>query len=169
MPPDDAAAFVQFSLRLFSHRGVAPLCISLQDHHGLNVNFLLLAAWAARLGYSIDAALWQELRTLTDPIRTSAVEPIRAVRRQISRAPRLPEDLRAPLKRLLVYAEVRAEQAEERALHQRMVSRAPRHQPGPALLAANLESYAGALPELARFATLVVESRLLEQTHCHSA
>ncbi|MBI5282647.1 MAG: TIGR02444 family protein [Candidatus Solibacter usitatus] len=169
MPPDDAAAFVQFSLRLFSRDGVAPLCISLQDRHGLNVNCLLLAAWAAHLGYAIDSGLWRELQALTDPIRRGAVEPIRAVRRQVSSAPRLSDDLRAPLKRLLLYAEVRAEQAEERALHQHMVSRAPRHQPGPSLLADNLTAYAGGLPDLARFATLVVESRLLEQPPCPSA
>jgi len=145
------------------------MCLALQDRAGLNVNCLLLAAWSARLGYSIDRELWSELQRHCAPIREAAIEPIRAVRRRISKEPKLKEELRGPLKRLLLYAELRAEQAEERALHDRMVSRAAKAEPGPALLRANLASYAPDNAALEQFATLVIESELLEQAPCLNA
>ena len=155
-------------MRLYAVDGVRDVCLALQDQDHLNVNCLLLAAWAAHLGYEIDAALWSDLQLRTGPIREAAVEPIRALRRQISRNERLPEDLRAPIKRLLLYAELRAEQAEERALHDHMRARAATSPPGHALLRRNLAAYAAASPALERFATLVVESQLVEVPACPS-
>ncbi len=163
------AYFLQFAMRLYAVAGMKDACLALQDEARLNVNCLLLAAWAARLGYEIDATLWQDLQTRTAPIREAAVQPIRALRRQISRNEKLREDLRAPIKRLLLYAELRAEQAEERALHDHMRARAVAARPGHELLARNLAAYCAPSPALTRFATLVMESQLLEVTTCPSA
>ncbi len=166
MPYSSAADFIQFALRLYSRTGMKETCLRLQDHFGLNVNCLLLAAWSARLGYSIDADLWSELQRQCTPIREAAIEPIRAVRRRISREPKLKEELRGPLKRMLLYAELRAEQAEERTLHDRMIARALKARPGPALLRQNLAAYAPPGEEIEHFATLVIESELLDPAPC---
>jgi uncharacterized protein (TIGR02444 family) len=158
---EDAAHFIQFALRLYSRAGVAKVCLRLQEECALNVNCLLLAAWAARLGLAVDAELWNELQRHTAAIRDTAVQPIRRLRRQISKESKLKEELRAPLKRLLLYAEVRAEQAEERVLHERLVDLGRPAVAGAELLAENLRSYAGEHPLVARFAALVMESELI--------
>ncbi|HEY3443947.1 MAG TPA: TIGR02444 family protein [Paludibaculum sp.] len=163
------AYFLQFAMRVYALPGMKDTCLALQNQARLNVNCLLLAAWAAHLGYEIETALWADLQSHTAPIREAAVQPIRALRRQISRNEKLREDLRAPIKRLLLYAELRAEQAEERALHDRMRALAAPAPPGPALLLRNLAAYTGPSPELTRFATLVIESQLLEVPTCPSA
>jgi uncharacterized protein (TIGR02444 family) len=158
---EDAAQFVQFALRLYSRPGVAPVCLRLQEECGLNVNCLLLAAWAARQGLAVDETLWEELQRQTAAIRESAVQPIRRLRKQISKDVKLKEELRAPLKRLLLYAEVRAEQAEERVLHERMVDLGRPAVAGAELLAENLHTYAGEHPLVDRFAELAMESKLI--------
>ena len=163
------AYFLQFAMRVYALPGMKEACLALQDQARLNVNCLLLAAWAAHLGYEIDAALWADLQSHTAPIRESAVQPIRTLRRLISRNEKLREDLRAPIKRLLLYAELRAEQAEERALHDRMRALAPSAPPGPPLLLRNLAAYSELSPALNHFATLVIESQLLEVSTCPSA
>jgi uncharacterized protein (TIGR02444 family) len=161
--PEDAAHFIQFALRLYSREGIAKVCLRLQDECGLNVNCLLLAAWAARIGLAVDAELWAELLKHTAPIRDAAVQPIRRLRRQISKEVKLKEELRGPIKRLLLYAEVRAEQAEEHALHERLVYRGKPATPGEDLLRGNLRQYAGEHPLVERFAALVMESELLDE------
>lgn len=102
----------------------------------------------------------------TAAIREKAVAPIRTARRAISREPLLDDDLKQPLKRLLLYAEVRAEQAEERALHRLMVRCASRAEAGEPLLRANLAAYAPLSIELERFATLVVNARFMDLLPC---
>jgi len=160
------ADFIQFCMRLYAARGVRECCLRLQDEHGLNVNCLLLAAWAAALGYTIDAKQWASMTERTAPIRDKAVAPIRQVRRAIGAEAALDDDLKRPLKRLLLYAEIRAEQAEERALHRLMVRGTSRAEPGERLLRTNLEAYAPPSIELERFATLVVDSQFMELLPC---
>ncbi|QOY87430.1 TIGR02444 family protein [Paludibaculum fermentans] len=157
----DAPAFLQFCLRLYSHAGMREVCLHLQNSAGANVNCLLLAAWAARAGYSIDSALWADLQQHTATIRETAVQPIRALRKQISKEPRLNEDLRGPIKRLLLYAELRAEQAEEHALHNRMAGLAARAPAGEALFRQNLDALAIDAPQVESFYHLTLESGLL--------
>ena len=160
------AYFLQFAMRVYALPGMKNACLALQEQFRLNVNCLLLAAWAAHLGYEIDAALWTGLQSHTAPIREAAVQPIRALRRQISRNEKLRDDLRAPIKRLLLYAELRAEQAEERALHDRMRALATPAPPGSSLFLRNLAAYCEPSSALTQFATLVIESQLLEVSTC---
>ncbi|WP_321471846.1 TIGR02444 family protein [uncultured Paludibaculum sp.] len=159
----DAAAFLQFCVRLYSQDGMRAVCLDLQNSLGLNVNCLLLSAWAARLGYAISAELWRDLQHHIAPIRESAVLPIRALRRQISKEPKLREDLRAPIKRLLLYAELRAEQAEEHALHNRMAGLATRATAGQGLLRRNLETLTKLEPRLEEFLRITIDSGLLDE------
>lgn len=160
------ADFIQFCMRLYAARGVRACCLTLQDEHGHNVNCLLLACWGAALGYAISTEQWAAMSARTAPIRERAVSPIREARRSISKEPALDDDLKRPLKRLLLYAEIRAEQAEERALHRLMVRTAAGAEPGEALLRRNLEAYAPPSVELERFATLVVDARFMELLPC---
>jgi uncharacterized protein (TIGR02444 family) len=149
------ADFIQFCLRLYSSPGVRPACLALQDRRGLDVNCLLLAVWAARAGLRLSSSAWRHLQAIASPIREGAVEPIRRLRRAISANESLAQELRAPLKRLLLYAELRAEQAEERQLFdaaRRLATPAPYT---PRLLEENLEAYCGRPPELDSFLTAV--------------
>jgi uncharacterized protein (TIGR02444 family) len=155
-------------MRLYGRPGVKPVCLALQDEDGLNVNCLLAAAWAATLGYAVSPEGWRALERATETLRLKALAPVRAVRKQISREPKLSEQLRGPVKRLLLYAELRIEQAEERLLHDRLPAVGLPAEPGAALLRANLEAYAGERAGLERFATLVEESGLLEERPWHS-
>jgi len=157
----DAPAFLQFCIRLYSHAGMREVCLHLQTSAGANVNCLLLAAWAARAGYSIDSALWADLQQHTAAIRETAVQPIRALRKKISKEPKLHEDLRGPIKRLLLYAELRAEQAEEHALHNHMAGLAARAPAGEALFRHHLDALAIAAPQVETFFRLTLESGLL--------
>jgi uncharacterized protein (TIGR02444 family) len=160
------ADFIQFCLRLYAAPGVGKTCLQLQDEHGLNVNCLLLAAWGAALGYCLKPETWVAITARTAVIRNKAVAPIRTARRTVSSEPHLDEDLKRPLKRLLLYAEVRAEQAEERALHRLMLRSAARSEPGEPLLRLNLAAYASPSINLERFATLVVDARFMELLPC---
>ncbi len=160
------ADFIQFCLRLYAAPGIGKACLQLQEEHKLNVNCLLLAAWGATLGYSLSPETWVFITGRTAAIRDKAVAPIRATRRAISQENALDDDLRRPLKRLLLYAEIRAEQAEERALHRLMVRSAIRSEPGEPLLRRNLAAYAAPSIDLERFATLVVNARFMELLPC---
>lgn len=160
------ADFIQFCLRLYAAPGVREVSLRLQDEHSLNVNCLLLASWGAALGYSLPSQSWTHLTARTAAIREKAVAPIRATRRAISREPALDDDLKQPLKRLLLYAEIRAEQAEERALHRLMLRNSLRAEPGEALLRHNLAAYAPPSVDLERFATLVVNARFMDLLPC---
>lgn len=152
---------MQFALRLYARPGMAPLCLRMQNEHGLNVNCLLAAAWAARLGYALDDNAWQAMQRRAEPMRALATLPIRELRRKISREPKLAEELRAGIKRMLLYAELRAEQAEERALHEAMLAYGRRVGASRRLLEQNLASYTRV--PLNEFATLVNETGLIEE------
>jgi uncharacterized protein (TIGR02444 family) len=156
-----AADFIQFALRLYSRPGLMPVCLRLQNEAGLDVNCLLAAAWAARLGYELDAEAWQALHHRAQPMRELATLPIRELRRKISREVKLAEELRAGIKRMLLYAELRSEQAEERALHEAMLAHGRKVEPGAALLRRNLATLTGA--DTSEFATLVVGTGLIEE------
>jgi uncharacterized protein (TIGR02444 family) len=163
-----AEDFLQFAMRLYGRPGVKPVCLALQDEEGLNVNCLLAAAWAAALGFAVSEEGWRALEHATEALRVRALDPVRAVRKQIGREPKISEQIRGPVKRLLLYAELRIEQAEERVLHDRLPSVSSPAEPGGALLRANLAAYAGARERLERFARLVEGSGLLEERPWHN-
>lgn len=142
------ADFVQFCQQTYGRPGMKESCLALQDRHGVNVNCLLLAAWAAETGWALDEEGWRVVADSASAIRTGAVEPLRALRRRIWADGSLELELRAPLKRLLLYAEVRAEQAEERLLHREFSRRAHPAPQGERLLRHNLRHVCGAVPEI---------------------
>ncbi len=153
---ESAAGFIQFCAALYERPGVAAACLALQDGRGWNVNCLLLSAWAARAGYALTPEFWIEARKAIEALDTEAVAPIRKVRREISRNRKFNDELKGGIKRLLWYAELRAEQAVESVLHRAMVSSAQR---GASDIGSNLTAYAGEdSPEVRQLARLFSES-----------
>lgn len=151
-----ASGFIQYCARVYSLDGMKRVCLALQDRHSLNVNLLLAAAWAARHHCRLTPDRVDELRSAMAPADRDAVQPIRALRRAISRNEALDFDLRAGLKRMLVYAEIRAEQAVEAALFEAISSWPPDSQTD---LRENVLAVAGAeSPELLQFIALVRDS-----------
>lgn len=113
-----AAGFIHYCARLYSRDGMKRVCLALQDHHELNVNILLAAVWAAENGYAFTPARVQSLAAAIATIHRDAVQPIRQLRRTIQSNASLDLGLRAGLKRMLLYAELRAEHAVEAVLFQ---------------------------------------------------
>lgn len=151
-----AAAFIQWCARTYSRPGMKQACLEAQDRGGLNVNCLLAAVWSAGQGLVLTAEDWAHLRAAIAPIEEGATRPIRALRRSLQSNAKLDPSLRAGLKRLLLYAELRAEQAVEAVLHAEIVRRA---RPGAAAPEANLAAYAGGMtPEIEHFLAVLRDS-----------
>ena len=49
-PERAVSPFWTFSLRIYGQPGVPPACLTLQDEHGVDVNVLLFALYAASCG-----------------------------------------------------------------------------------------------------------------------
>jgi uncharacterized protein (TIGR02444 family) len=104
------SAFWRFSLRFYAREGVAPLCLTLQDRHGVDVNvlfFLLFLSWQQRRLSAADA---QRIDHTAAAWRTRAVQPLRALRRDLKNGvtamdPQATEALRSDIKRMELHAE----------------------------------------------------------------
>lgn len=72
----------QFSVDRYDRPGVAELCLQAQDRCGVDVNFLLYAAWLADTGYHLDAEHLAGLTQATAQWRREVVSPLRTLRRQ---------------------------------------------------------------------------------------
>jgi uncharacterized protein (TIGR02444 family) len=86
-PPEDDALW-RFSLAFYALPGVAQALIALQDRDRLDVNLMLFALW---LGVSGRGRLSSDGLALADraicTIRAEIVEPLRALRRGLTRDP----------------------------------------------------------------------------------
>lgn len=112
--------FIQYCEDLYMREGMKDVCLALQDRHGLNVNILLAAVWAAGNGYAITPERRTELEAAIREIDAATVQPIRALRRRIQSDESLDASLRLELKKLLLEPEIRAEQAVEARLFETM-------------------------------------------------
>lgn len=77
----DAEAFWKFSLVLYRTPGVESACLALQDREGLNVNFLLFAAFLGCRGYRLTEEINRRLLAETETWREHVVRPLRDARR----------------------------------------------------------------------------------------
>ena len=129
MSDDDSAwppsPFWDFSLDFYAGPGAKEACLALQDEHGLDVNLVLLAAWAARTGRRIEPALAQQLQSVSDRHQTSIMRPLRAARRALD--PDAAEPWLAPRigrqRRALLAVELELERLEQLQL-ERLVEQA---------------------------------------------
>lgn len=98
-----------FAVAVYARPGVRELCLRLQDEHGLDVDVLLAAAWAAHQGLRLDAAAAGALDEAARPVRERFTLPIRELRRGAAHDPELKQHLLA--------AELRAERLAIQALY----------------------------------------------------
>ncbi|MCW2236253.1 TIGR02444 family protein [Azospirillum canadense] len=73
-----------FSLAVYARPGVPAACLDLQDRRGLDVNVLLLAAWAGlACGVRLSADELARIDATIAPWRAEVIQPLRAVRRRV--------------------------------------------------------------------------------------
>lgn len=145
------SAFWQFSLRFYRRPEVPPLCLALQDEHGVDVNLLFLLSFFGVCGRALSVDEVRRIDAYIGAWRTRVVQPLRALRRELKNgiAPidtQSSQDFRNAIKRDELQAERLQQEAMERAFAAHAVgkSAAPRE-----AAAANMAAYAalvGTLP-----------------------
>lgn len=136
-----ASPLWEFSLRVYSQPEVERCCLTLQDEHGLDVNLVLLATWAAGTGRVLDPTVAARLRQIGDDYQAAVMRPLRQARRALKSQPATPalSPILAERRRLLLALELdleRFEQVQLEALMSPVTSDAEAER--GALLAANL-------------------------------
>lgn len=96
--------FWNYSLALYSKPAVAELCLLAQDRYGVEVNFLLYAAWLSSRGQSLNAFELKRLLGATEQWRQEVIGPLRSLRRQWRSLPEAAQ-LRTQLQGLELEAE----------------------------------------------------------------
>ena len=104
------SAFWRFSLRFYAREGVAPLCLALQDQHGIDVNLLFLLLFLAYRERRLTPAEVQKIDHAVAAWRALAVQPLRALRRDLKNGvagmdASATEALRSDIKRCELQAE----------------------------------------------------------------
>lgn len=133
---DSAEALWEFATTVYAQPGVAEACLELQDHHDLDVNLLLHAAWLATRGVALGVAEAMALDKRCTPWREAVIQPLRRQRREWRDRARLADEYRA-IKAL--------ELAAEREQLARLADFMPREAgalPAVELLAYNLQAAA---------------------------
>lgn len=106
-----------FSLSVYGRKGVPESCLLLQDRWGIDVNLLLIAAYASATGAPPDRALIASADARIGPWREEIVKGLRTLRRRLKEGP---EPAPGPATNLLrdqvKAAELMAEQIEQAAL-----------------------------------------------------
>lgn len=77
------SAFWAFSLDLYGQPEVEAACLTLQDGHGLDVNLVMLAAWAAHTGRRLPPPLAGRLRAIGEAYQAAVMQPLRQARRAL--------------------------------------------------------------------------------------
>lgn len=121
---DAADGFWAHSLRVYAQPGVSAACLRLQDEAGLDVNLLLLALYAGRIGRAIGVEDWQRLDARVAPLREHLIQPLRHARRWLKQQPPIPlqpalggkSELRPALAELELQAERQVQALLEQAL-----------------------------------------------------
>ncbi len=115
-----ASTFWDFSLALYAQPEVERACLTLQDEHGLDVNLVLLAAFAAAGGRRLDAPAAARLRSFGEGFQRAVMQPLRQARRALKlqdTAPALAPIL-ADRRRALAALELDLERLEQLQLDQ---------------------------------------------------
>ncbi len=137
-------AFWNFSLRFYQLPGVAESCLDLQDRHGVDVNLLLFALWAASNGHQLDAATIAAADRVAAQWRDAVTQPLRSARRALKTGPEGFDDMEVAALR----AQVMAAELESERLQQGAMARG-------VMLDARGASLAAARQNLSRYETLL--------------
>jgi uncharacterized protein (TIGR02444 family) len=122
--PAATDGFWAYSLRVYARPGVSAACLRLQDEADLDVNLLLFALYASRIGRAIGVEDWQRLDALVAPLREHLIQPLRSVRRWLKQQPPIllqpalgaTSELRPALAELELQAERQVQALLEQAL-----------------------------------------------------
>lgn len=114
------SAFWLFSLRFYRRPQVAPICLTLQDDHGVDVNILFFLLYLAINQRRLSLDEVERIDAYIQAWRTNIVQPLRAIRRQLKPgiepvAIAESEALRRAIKRDELHAERLQQQTLERA------------------------------------------------------
>ena len=94
----------------YARPGAEALCLTLQDQHGQCVPLLLWAAWTAREGRALEAALLADAVNLARDWESEVVRPLRRARRSLARRqPQIDERGQAGLRKEVKAQELAAE------------------------------------------------------------
>lgn len=76
----DPDEFWNFSGQIYSQAGVKECCLTLQNHHNVDINLLFLCCWIDEQQLVITEAVLQELMELSKIWQTRQLNPLRAAR-----------------------------------------------------------------------------------------
>lgn len=99
-----------FAGQAYAREGVAPLCLRLQDEHGLDVDVVLACVWLAAAGRRVDEPRLDAMLQAAAPVRAHILE-IRRLRRAVGSERREDPAWQATYEQLLA-AELAAERVE---------------------------------------------------------
>jgi uncharacterized protein (TIGR02444 family) len=108
----------RFAVRLYGLPGVADACLLLQDRLGVDVNILLLAAYAAaERGIALEAGDVRDMDSAVASWRSAIVAELRKLRRRLKSGPEpAPCGVTERLRSEIQSAELHAEQIEQAVL-----------------------------------------------------
>lgn len=115
-PEKPDSPFWSFTLAIYGKPGVSPAVIGLQDRHGLDVNFLLIALFAGTRGRALGAADFGALEEAAAPWRANVIHPLRGVRRWLREQSLIPVDASDPLRKAVLGREIEAEEQQQRLM-----------------------------------------------------
>ncbi|MBI2320202.1 MAG: TIGR02444 family protein [Betaproteobacteria bacterium] len=140
--------FWQFSLRTYGKPGVEQACLRLQDHHGADVNLVLLCCWAAVIGRGpLDTERIRAAMSATERWQAEIIGPLRAARRSLKRDfEGVAADQCSELRKSIGRAELECEHAEQLLLARQVEALPQAPEVDPALSArTSIEGYLAAL------------------------
>ena len=147
-----ASAFWRFSLRFYQQPAVPPVCIALQDQHGVDVNLLFFILFLAVNGRRLTADDVRRIDACIRDWRTRVVQPLRAIRRELKSgiAP-IDTQAAAALRSAIKRDELLAERLQQETLEWEFLVQSTGSPAAPRVAAiANVASYGamiGVLPE----------------------
>ncbi len=81
----DPDKFWDYSNQLYGQAGVKECCLTLQNHHGADINLLLLCCWIDQHQLVISEVALQRLIKLSQDWQTGQLYPLRTARAKLDR------------------------------------------------------------------------------------
>jgi len=107
----DTDALWSFVKRLYAQPGLAPMCLELQDRHGVDVTLLFHLLLLARNNRSVSSAGVAQIEAAALPWREAVIAPLRMIRRQLKTMPASYPDAPA-LRQAISASEIEAERMQ---------------------------------------------------------
>jgi uncharacterized protein (TIGR02444 family) len=82
-----ADALWSFIKRLYAQPGLAPMCLELQDQHGVDVTLLFQLLLLAHDNHSVSPAGVAQIEAAAKPWRDAVIAPLRRIRRDLKTMP----------------------------------------------------------------------------------